>query len=101
MEIAHVLFIDIVGYSKLLTNQQRERLQELNRVVRETEQFRAAEANDKLVRIPTGDGWCSPFLPARTLPRAVRSRSIARCESGAISPCAWASTAARSTWSRM
>lgn len=62
LEIAHVLFIDIVGYSKLLTNEQRERLQELNRIVRETEQFRAAEANDKLVRIPTGDGMVLALL---------------------------------------
>ena len=70
MEIAHVLFIDIVGYSKLLRNERRERLQELNRIVRETEQFRAAEVNDKLVRIPTGDGmvlafFTSPDAPAR------------------------------------
>ena len=70
LEIAHVLFIDIVGYSKLLTNEQRERQQELNRIVRETEQFRAAEAEDKLVRIPTGDGmvlafFTSPDAPAR------------------------------------
>nr|MBA3651435.1 adenylate/guanylate cyclase domain-containing protein [Chthoniobacterales bacterium] len=83
MEIAHVLFIDIVGYSKLLTNEQRERLQELNRIVRETEQFRAAEANDKLVRIPTGDGmvlafFTSPDAPARcalAIDRALRKRS--------------------------
>src|SRR5436190_8847157 len=70
LEIAHVLFIDIVAYSKLLTNEQRERQQELNRIVRETEQFRAAEAEDKLVRIPTGDGmvlafFTSPDAPAR------------------------------------
>ena len=83
MEIAHVLFVDIVGYSKLLTNEQRERLQELNRIVRETEQFRAAEANDKLVRIPTGDGmvlafFTSPDAPARcaiAIDRALRKRS--------------------------
>ena len=83
LEIAHVLFIDIVGYSKLLTNEQRERLQELNRIVRETEQFRAAEASDKLVRIPTGDGmvlafFTSPDAPARcalAIDRALRKRS--------------------------
>ena len=44
LEIAHVLFIDIVGYSKLLINEQRESLEELNQVVRGTEAFRAAEA---------------------------------------------------------
>ena len=70
LEIAHVLFIDIVGYSKLLTNEQRERQQELNRIVRDTEPFRAAEADGKLVRIPTGDGmvlafFTKPDAPAR------------------------------------
>jgi hypothetical protein len=44
LEIAHVLFIDIVGYSKLLVDEQKELIQELNQIVRETEQFRAAEA---------------------------------------------------------
>jgi TolB-like protein/class 3 adenylate cyclase len=80
LEIAHVLFIDIVGYSKLLTNEQRERLQELNRIVRETEHFRVAEAAGKLVRIPTGDGmvlafFTSPDAPVRcavAISRALR-----------------------------
>src|SRR5438045_9484125 len=70
LEIGRVLFIDIVGYSKLLTSEQRERQQELNRIVRETEQFRAAEAAGKLVRVPTGDGmvlafFTTPDAPAR------------------------------------
>jgi len=56
IEIAHVLFIDIVGYSKLLINEQHELLQELNQIVRTTEAFRAAEAVGKLIRLPTGDG---------------------------------------------
>ncbi|MDQ6912636.1 MAG: hypothetical protein M3128_07140, partial [Verrucomicrobiota bacterium] len=56
LEIAHVLFLDIVGYSKWLVDQQSELTQQLNVVVRETEQFRAAEAAGKLVRLPTGDG---------------------------------------------
>jgi TolB-like protein/class 3 adenylate cyclase len=68
LEIAHVLFIDIVGYSKLLTNEQRERLQELNRIVRETGQFRAAEAEGKLVRIPTGDGMVLAFFTSPDAP---------------------------------
>jgi len=64
------LFIDIVGYSKLLTSEQRERQRELNAIVRETEPFRAAEAEGKLVRIPTGDGmvlafFTKPDAPAR------------------------------------
>ena len=57
LEIAHVLFIDIVGYSKLPINRQSELLQQLNQVVRTTEQFRRAGAVDKLVRLPTGDGY--------------------------------------------
>jgi hypothetical protein len=74
LEIAHVLFIDIVGYSKLLTNEQRERQQKLNRIVRETEQFRAAEAEDKLVRIPTGDGMVLAFFTSPDAPASI-SRS--------------------------
>ena len=56
LEIAHVLFIDIVGSAKLLTNEQSEVLRDLNQIVRNTEQFRAAEAAGKLIRLPTGDG---------------------------------------------
>src|SRR5260370_25742667 len=61
LEIAHVLFIDIVGYSKLLINEQRESLEELNHVVRATEAFRSAEAARELTRLPTGDGMASVF----------------------------------------
>ena len=61
LQIGHVLFIDIVAYSKLLINAQSELLHELNEVVRGTEQFRAAEAAEKLVRIPTGDGMALVF----------------------------------------
>ncbi len=68
LEIGHVLFMDIVGYSKLLTNEQRERLQELNRIVRETEQFRVAEAAGKLVRLPTGDGMVLAFFTSPDAP---------------------------------
>jgi len=55
-EIGHVLFIDIVGYSKLLIHEQSERLQRLREIARATEQFHAAEAEGKLLRLPTGDG---------------------------------------------
>jgi hypothetical protein len=55
-EIGHVLFIDIVGYSKLLINEQSEQIQKLKGIVRGTEQFRLAEAEGKLLRLLTGDG---------------------------------------------
>src|SRR5437773_9475382 len=60
-EIGHVLFIDIVGYSKLLINEQSEQIQTLREIVRGTEQFRLAEAEGKLVRLPTGDGGALVF----------------------------------------
>src|SRR5438270_7621039 len=60
-EIGHVLFIDIVGYSKLLINEQSEQLQKLKEIVRGTEQFRLAEAEGKLFRLPTGDGGALAF----------------------------------------
>src|SRR5438876_902327 len=60
-EIGHVLFIDIVGYSKLLINEQSEQIQKLREIVRGTEQFRIAEAEGKLVRLPTGDGAALVF----------------------------------------
>ena len=67
LEIAHVLFIDIVGYSKLLINEQSDQLQTLKQIVRGTEQFRLAEAQGKLLRLPTGDGGALVF---RTSPEA-------------------------------
>src|SRR5437764_1777753 len=56
LEIAYVLFIDIVGYSKLVTHEQRRLLELLNRIVREAEHFRTAETNGRLITVPTGDG---------------------------------------------
>src|SRR5205823_1084903 len=61
LEIAHVLFIDIVGYSKLLLNQQTNFLHELNEIVSSTNQFREAESEGKLIRLPTGDGMALVF----------------------------------------
>src|SRR5207237_4820256 len=60
-EIGHVLFIDIVGYSKLLINEQSGQIQTLKQIVRGTKQFRRAEAEGKLVRLPTGDGAALVF----------------------------------------
>ena len=61
LEIGHVLLVDIVSYSKLLITEQREQLQALNEIVRNTAQFRASDASGMLVRIPTGDGMALIF----------------------------------------
>jgi hypothetical protein len=70
LEIGHVLFMDIVGYSKLLVDEQSKCSNRLNQIVRGTDQFRAAEAEGKLIRLPTGDGmvlvfFTSPEAPVR------------------------------------
>src|SRR5258707_11100106 len=80
-EIGHVLFIDIVGYSKLLINEQSEQLATLRKIVRATEQFRLAEAEGKLLRLPTGDGGAlvfrnspeAPVLCAMEIAKALKS----------------------------
>src|SRR5437660_5846069 len=90
LEIAHVLFVDIVGYSKLLINEQRESLEELNQVVRGTESFRAAEAAGKLARLPTGDGMALVFSTTPDAPvecalqigKALKSRPELRVRMG-------------------
>src|SRR5213593_4554866 len=61
LEIAHVLFMDIVGYSKLLIDEQSEALQELNQIVRNTEAAREAAAAGQLTILPTGDGMALVF----------------------------------------
>jgi TolB-like protein len=68
LEIGHVLFIDIVGYSKALIDDQRALQQDLNDVVRNTEQFRAAESAGKLIRLPTGDGMALVFFTSPEAP---------------------------------
>src|SRR5512132_1758069 len=70
LEIAHVLFIDIVGYSKLSINDQHAAVEELTKIVRASDQFQRAEAASRLIRIPTGDGmvlafYTSPEAPAQ------------------------------------
>src|SRR3954466_11202968 len=80
-EIGHVLFIDIVGYSKLLINEQSEQIQTLKEIVRGTEQVRLAEAEGKLLRLPTGDGGAlvfrnsleAPVLCALEMSKALKS----------------------------
>ena len=68
LEIAHVLFIDIVGYSKLSINEQRAAVDELNEIVRTSEQFQKAEASDRLIKIPTGDGMALVFYTSVEAP---------------------------------
>ena len=70
LEIGHVLFIDIVGYSRLSINDQHAAVEELNQIVRRSEQFQRAEAESRLLKIPTGDGmalvfYTSPEAPAQ------------------------------------
>ena len=68
LEIAHVLFIDIVGYSKLSINEQRAVVDELTQVVRASEQFQKAEAAGRLIKIPTGDGMALVFYTTPEAP---------------------------------
>src|SRR5205809_926679 len=68
LEIAHVLFIDIVGYSKLSINEQHAAVEELNRIVRASEQFQRAETASRLLKIPTGDGMALVFYTTPEAP---------------------------------
>src|SRR5437667_7401980 len=68
LEIGHVLFIDIVGYSKLLINEQRALLDALNQIVRSTEEFRRVEAAGRLIKIPAGDGMALVFYDSPETP---------------------------------
>ena len=68
LEIAHVLFVDIVGYSKLLINEQHAAVRELNEVVRNTDAFRVADRAGKLIRLPTGDGMALAFTSTPDAP---------------------------------
>jgi TolB-like protein/Flp pilus assembly protein TadD len=61
LEIAHVLFLDIVGYSKFSANEQHARIGELNEIVRLSERFRKAKAANRILKIPTGDGMALVF----------------------------------------
>src|SRR5437870_6798297 len=90
LEIAHVLFIDIVGYSKLRINEQSAQIEKLREIVRGTEQFRAAEAEGKLLRLPTGDGGAlafrnspeAPVLCAEEIAKALKSHPDIRVRMG-------------------
>src|SRR5438046_214240 len=68
LEIAHVLFTDIVGYSKLPINEQRALVERLNEIVRSTDEFQAAETAGRLIKIPTGDGITLVFYQSPEVP---------------------------------
>src|SRR5438105_4739823 len=90
LEIAHVLFIDIVGYSKLRINEQSAQIDTLRDIVRGTEQFHAAEAEGKLLRLPSGDGGAlafrnspeAPVLCAEEIAKALKSHPDIRVRMG-------------------
>src|SRR5438045_6841862 len=90
LEIGHVLFIDVVGYSKLLITDQSLQLQKLKEIVRATEQVRLAEAEGKLLRVPTGDGGAlvfrnnpeAPVLCALEIANALKSHPNLRVRMG-------------------
>src|SRR6478735_2104684 len=90
LAIAHVHFIDIVGYSKLRTNEQSAQMEKLREIVRRTEQYRAAEAEGKLLRLPTGDGGAlafrnnpeAPVLCAEEIAKALRDHPELRVRMG-------------------
>jgi class 3 adenylate cyclase len=89
-DIGHVLFIDIVGYSKLLINEQSDQIQKLKEIARGTEQFRLAEAEGKLLRLPTGDGGAlvfrnnpeAPVLCALEISKALKNHPGLRVRMG-------------------
>jgi class 3 adenylate cyclase len=89
-EVGHVLFIDIVGYSKLLITEQSQQLQTLKQIVRGTEQFQLAKAEGKLLGLPTGDGGAlvfrnspeAPVLCAIEISRALKDYPEVRVRMG-------------------
>ena len=101
LAIGHVLFLDVVGYSKLLVNEQREVVHQLNQIVRKTAQFRKSDARGKLISIPSGDGMAlvffeSPEEPVQCALEISRVLKIIRAFDSA-----WACTATRLTRLRM
>src|SRR5436305_7855472 len=89
LEITHVLFIDIVGYSKLRTTEKSAHIEKLRNIVRGTDQFRTAEAEGKLLRLPTGDGGAlvfrnleAPVLCAVEIAKALRNHPDLRVRMG-------------------
>jgi TolB-like protein/Tfp pilus assembly protein PilF len=93
LAIGHVLFMDVVGYSKLLVNEQREVVHQLNQLVRKTAQFRKSDARGKLISIPSGDGMALVFFESPEEPvqcaleisRALKNHPRLRLRMGAHS----------------
>jgi hypothetical protein len=96
LEIAYVLFIDIVGYSKLLVDQQRRLLEILNEIVRGTEQFQRAEVNNRLITIPTGDGMALVFYNTPEAPVECALEISRALKEHPNSNCAWVCIVERS-----
>jgi len=114
LEVGHILFLDIVGYSKLLADEQKELVQELNQIVRETKQFQTAEAEGKLMRLPTGDGMVlvftnnpeAPVECALEISQKLQSRPQLKLRmgihSGPVNPdISFCPNISRKTWSTM
>src|ERR1700730_16785956 len=68
LEVAHVLFIDIVGYSKFSINEQQAVVNELANIVRSSDEYQKAEATERLIKIPTGDGMALVFYTSPDAP---------------------------------
>lgn len=92
LEIAHVLFIDLIGYSKLLIDDQREILGQLNEVIRGTPHFRKAEAAGQLIPLPSGDGTALVFLSNPEAPVECALEISKACKTTRGSNCGWACT---------
>jgi len=92
LEIALVLFIDIVGYSKLRINEQSAQIDTLRDIVRGTEQFHAAEAEGKLLRLPSGDGGALAFRNSPEAPVLCAEEIAKALKVIPRSGSAWAST---------
>ncbi|PYI78418.1 MAG: hypothetical protein DMF05_12075, partial [Verrucomicrobia bacterium] len=68
LQIGHVLFMDLVGYSRLLLDEQRQYMEQLTEIVRRTEQVRSAKEAGKLIRLPVGDGMALVFFDSPEAP---------------------------------
>src|SRR5712692_7963307 len=97
LEIAHALFMDVVGFSKLLINDQSEIIEQRNQLVRDTPHFREAEAAGKLIRLSTGDGWRWYFPTARKRQWNALWKSAKRCRAIRRSNCGWECIVGQST----